>query len=67
MLRIHKSSKLRSNKLLELVVGGLVVIMLAIGRKVRGFKPRRGRWIFKDDNSPLHAFHRRGSKAVGPM
>jgi hypothetical protein len=30
-------------------LGGLVVIVLAIGPKVRGFKPDRGRWIFKGD------------------
>jgi hypothetical protein len=33
--------------------------VLATGPKVRGFKPGRGRWIFKGST--------RGSKAVGPM
>jgi hypothetical protein len=32
-------------------LGGLVVV-LATGPKVRGFKPGRGRWIFKDDKNP---------------
>jgi hypothetical protein len=31
-------------------LSGRVVIMLAIGPKVRGFKP--GRWIFKGNKSP---------------
>jgi hypothetical protein len=29
------------------VLGGLVVIVLAIGPKVRGFKPGRGRWSLR--------------------
>jgi hypothetical protein len=32
--------------------GGLVVIILAIGPKVRGFKPDRGRWVSKGDKNP---------------
>jgi hypothetical protein len=28
------------------VLGGLVVIVLAIGTKIREFRPGRGRWIF---------------------
>jgi hypothetical protein len=35
--------------------------------KVRGFKPSRGRWIFKGDNNPQHVFLRRERKAVGAM
>jgi hypothetical protein len=31
----------------SVIFGGLVVIVLAIGSKVRGFKPSRGRWNFK--------------------
>jgi hypothetical protein len=27
-------------------IGGVIVIVLANGVKVRGFKPSRGRWIF---------------------
>jgi hypothetical protein len=46
-----------------IVLGGLVVIVLAIGLKVRG----RGLWIFMGDTNPYHDFLRRGSKAVGPM
>jgi hypothetical protein len=30
-------------------LGGLVVSVLATGPKIRGFKPGRGRWIFKCD------------------
>jgi hypothetical protein len=29
--------------------GGLVVIVIDIGPKIRGFKPDRARWIFKGD------------------
>jgi hypothetical protein len=32
---------------LVIVLGGLVVIVLAIGSKIRGFQPGRCRWIFK--------------------
>jgi hypothetical protein len=32
---------------LRFVLGGLVVIVFANGPKVRGFKPGRGRWIWK--------------------
>jgi hypothetical protein len=34
------------------VLGGLVIIVLVIEPKVRGFKPGQGRWIFKGDNNP---------------
>jgi hypothetical protein len=34
------------------VLGGLVVIVLAIGPKVHGFKPGRERWLFKGDKNP---------------
>jgi hypothetical protein len=32
--------------------GGIVVIVLAIGPKVRGLKPGRGQWIFKEYKNP---------------
>jgi hypothetical protein len=48
-------------------LGGVIVIVLAIGPKVRGFKPGRARWIFKGGKSPQHTFLRKGSEAVGPM
>jgi hypothetical protein len=32
--------------------GGLMVIVVAIGPKVGGFKPGRERWIFKVDKNP---------------
>jgi hypothetical protein len=31
------------------IVGGVMVVVIAIGSKVRGFKVGRGRWIFKGD------------------
>jgi hypothetical protein len=49
------------------LLGGAVFSVLAIGPKVRGFKPGRGRWIFEDDRSPQHALFKRRTKAVGPM
>jgi hypothetical protein len=41
-------------KFIEVVVvlGGLVVIVLAVGPKVRWLKPGLGRCIFKGDKSP---------------
>jgi hypothetical protein len=61
-------SEMKSNKRINRVdLGGLVVIVLAVGPKVGGFKAGRGRRIFKSDKNPLHDFLRRGSKAVGPM
>jgi hypothetical protein len=33
-------------------LGGLVVIVLAMGPMVREFRPGRGRLIFKDDRTP---------------
>jgi hypothetical protein len=47
--------------------GDLVVSVLAIGHKVCGFKPGRGRLIFKGDKNPQHAFLRSESKAVRPI
>jgi hypothetical protein len=41
--------------------------VLATGPKVHGFKPGRGRSIFKGDKNPWHDFLWRGSEAVGPM
>jgi hypothetical protein len=32
--------------------GGLLVFVLATGPKVRGFKPGRGQWTFKEDKNP---------------
>jgi hypothetical protein len=39
-------------RLVTLVLGGVIVSVLAIVLKVRGFKPGRGRRIFKDDKNP---------------
>jgi hypothetical protein len=33
-------------------LGGLVVTVLAIEPKIRGFKPGRRQWIFKSDKNP---------------
>jgi hypothetical protein len=47
------SDKLKLLKLQRnLVVGGGVVIVLATGPKVHGFKPGQERLIFKGDNNP---------------
>jgi hypothetical protein len=37
---------------LLVVLGGLVVIVLAIRRKLRWFKHGRGRWLFMGDKNP---------------
>ena len=47
--------------------GGLVVSILATGTRVRGFKPGRSRWIFREAENPQYAFLRRGSKRICPM
>jgi hypothetical protein len=38
----------------------------AVGPKVRGFKPGRGRWLFNGHTIRKKYFLRRGNKAVGP-
>jgi hypothetical protein len=48
-------------------LGGVVVSVLATGPKGHGYKPGRGKWIFKGDKHPHHAFSWLGSKARGPM
>jgi hypothetical protein len=54
--------------LVRVLLGGLAVSVLAIGRKARGFKSSRGRWTFKGDKGDLqHTFLRRGGKAFGLM
>jgi hypothetical protein len=49
------------------VLGGLILSVIAIGSKVRGFIPGQERLIFKGDKNLRYAFLRRGSKAVGPL
>jgi hypothetical protein len=44
-----------------------VVSMLAIGTKVHGLKPGRGRWIFNGDKEQQGSFLRRGIKLSGPF
>jgi hypothetical protein len=47
----HNHSSVNENiKGRDVVLGDLVVA--AIGPNVRGFKPGRGRWIFKGDKNP---------------
>jgi hypothetical protein len=40
------------SKMYAVALGGVMVIVLAIGLKIRGFKPGRWRWIFKGDKNP---------------
>jgi hypothetical protein len=50
------------------VLGGVMVVMLATGPKIREFKPGRERWIFKGDKNLQHDFIRRVTKpSVGPL
>ena len=64
VLARYESMRLRS---LCVEPGGPMVVILAIGSKVRGFKPGRGRWIFSKRKNPEYDFLRKGSKAVGPV
>jgi hypothetical protein len=48
------------------ILGGVMVIVLAIGPMAHEFKPGRERSIFKGDRNPWHEILLRGSKAVGP-
>jgi hypothetical protein len=48
-LMFHNMPDFYGNKV---ALGSAVVFVLAIVPKVRGFKPGRGRWIFKGDKSP---------------
>jgi hypothetical protein len=41
--------------------------VLAIGPKVRGFTPGRGRWIFKGNKETTALLPSDANKAVGPM
>ena len=47
--------------------GGPVVIILATGSEVHGFKPDWGRWIFSEHKNPEYDFLWKGSKAMGPV
>ena len=46
---------------------GPMVILLATGSEVCGFKPGWGRWIFSERKNPEYDFLRKGSKAMGPV
>jgi hypothetical protein len=50
--RNHLRKEVQLGKDEEVILGGLVVIVLAIRPKVGGFKPGWGRWIFKGDKNP---------------
>jgi hypothetical protein len=49
-------SELTSCITFVITLGVLVVIVLAIGPKVLGFKSDRGRWISKGNKNSLHDF-----------
>jgi hypothetical protein len=44
-------SNKRMRQFLHFILGGLVIIMFAIGPKVRGFKSGIERWIFNGDKN----------------
>jgi hypothetical protein len=46
---------------------GVVVIVISIVPKVRGFKPGQGLWTFKGDINPWHGFLWRSIEAGGPI
>jgi hypothetical protein len=64
---LFKVIALRQSFPVHVVLGSIMVRVLAIWPKVRGFIPSRGRRILKGDKNPQHAFLRRGSKAVGML
>jgi hypothetical protein len=45
---------------------GVMISILAIGPKVRGFKPGRGRWIFKGDKNQWTDFYAGEVKPSAP-
>ena len=55
--------------LIQLMVdpGGPIVIILATGSEVHGFKAGRGRWIFSERKNTEYDFLQKGSKAVDPI
>ena len=55
------------HKFIKSTPDGPMVIILATGSEVRGFKPGRGRWIFSERKNPEYDFLRKASKAVGPV
>jgi hypothetical protein len=48
-------------------IGGLLVRVLAIGSKIRGFTTGGGRRIFKGDENRRHDILLRGINAIGPI
>ena len=44
-----------------------MVIILATGSEVCGFKPGQGRWLISDHKNPEYDFLQKGSKAMGPV
>ena len=66
--RQHGFDSRRGQKLIYILIvdpGGPVVVILATGSEVRGFKHGRGRWCFSESKNPEYDFLRKGSKAVG--
>ena len=55
------------NSTIRVDPGGPVVIILASGSEVRGFKPGWGQWIFSERNNSEYDFLWKVSKAVGPV
>ena len=55
------------SKIIIVDPGGPVVIILATGSEVGGFKPGRSRWIFSEHQNPEYDFLQKGSKAVSPV
>jgi hypothetical protein len=60
---LNKETRLKFNRV---ALGGLMIIVLVIGPKGRGFRLGRGRWIFKGDRNPQHDFLRREVKPSVP-
>jgi uncharacterized protein (DUF58 family) len=67
LLPVTKSKRLAESLAFLLAFGGLVFSVLAIGHKIRGFKPSRGRRIFKSGKKCAARLPSEGNKAVGPM
>jgi hypothetical protein len=61
-LSLYKIPHIR--KYLTVALDGVVVIVLATESKIHGFKPGRGRWIFKGDKHQLQDFLRREVKST---
>ena len=68
----HLSLKQKKNRTLSITKdtvnpGDQVVIILATGSEVRGFKPGWGHRIFSERKNPEYDFLRKGSRTLGPV